>query len=160
MKLLVALDGSDKDAALVSQAGRLARAANAEVVLVHALSPWLDPPEATAPFLDDRLAQVRGWREAYLQEQATALAGVPVQVRVAWYQWPAGGPSEDAAGCLARVAGECGADLLLVASKRASGLGGLLLGSTAQALLRRSPCPVLVVRPPDIGVDHAAATAA
>ena len=160
MRLLVALDGSDKDAALVTQASKLARAATAEVVLVHALSPWLDPPGATEPFLSDRLAQVRAWREAYLREQAGAFAGVPVQVRVEWYRWPRGGQSEDAADCLARLAAECGADVLLVASKRAGGLGGLLLGSTAQALLRHSPCPVLVVRPPEAGVHHAAPAAA
>jgi hypothetical protein len=45
------------------------------------------------------------------------------------------------------VARDVGADVVVVASKRASGLLGLLLGSTARGVLRASLCPVLVVRP-------------
>jgi nucleotide-binding universal stress UspA family protein len=45
------------------------------------------------------------------------------------------------------VTREWAADVLVVASKRAAGVAGLLLGGTAQALLRASPCPVLIVRP-------------
>jgi nucleotide-binding universal stress UspA family protein len=45
------------------------------------------------------------------------------------------------------VARERGADFLVVASKHSVGVTGLLLGSTAQALLRISPCPVVVARP-------------
>ncbi|HEU5318691.1 MAG TPA: universal stress protein [Chloroflexota bacterium] len=81
MKILVALDGSEKDKALLARVGALARASQAELLLVHALNPWADPGEAT-------------------------------------------------------------------------GLTGLLLGSTAQALLRLSPCPVLVVRPDGAAAGH------
>ena len=62
-------------------------------------------------------------------------------------RWPAGRGSEDIAEAIARVAREQGVDIVVVASKRADGIRGLLLGSTAQELLSRSPCPVLVVRP-------------
>ena len=147
MKLLVALDGSDKDGAVVAHAAKLAQAAHAEVVLVHALSPWVDPPDATRPFLTERLAQVREWREASLREQAAAFGGVPVEVRIEWRQWPPGRQPEEVADCLARVARECDADILLVGSRRAGSVTGLLIGSTTDALLRHSPCPVLVVHP-------------
>ncbi|GAA3434917.1 universal stress protein [Kutzneria kofuensis] len=39
-----------------------------------------------------------------------------------------------------------GAQLVVVGSRGRAELGGLLLGSTSQALIRHAPCPVLVVR--------------
>jgi nucleotide-binding universal stress UspA family protein len=157
MRLLVALDGSDKDHAVLSYAAGFARLTGAQVLLVHAVNPWVDPPDATAPFFAERVAEHTARWQAYLQHQAACfagpagLAGEPgpaVDVCVARQQQPPGRACEEIADCLARVAREWNADLVLVASKRASGLMGLLLGSTALALLRRSPCPVLVVRPP------------
>jgi nucleotide-binding universal stress UspA family protein len=54
---------------------------------------------------------------------------------------------EETAPAVARIARRLGAGTLVVMSKRASGLPGMLLGSVAQGLLALSPCPVLVVRP-------------
>lgn len=56
---------------------------------------------------------------------------------------------EATAPAVARIARELEADGLMVLSKRASGLRGMLLGSVAQALLTLSPCPVIVARPRD-----------
>ena len=49
---------------------------------------------------------------------------------------------------VAEYAKECGANLVLVGSRGASGLVRFLLGSVAQAALRRSPCSVEIVRRP------------
>jgi universal stress protein A len=38
-------------------------------------------------------------------------------------------------------------DLIVMATHGRSGLGRLLLGSVAEAVLRRSPCPVLTIKP-------------
>lgn len=43
------------------------------------------------------------------------------------------------------VARAKGADLIILASRGASAIGGLILGSTAHRLLHVAPCPVLVV---------------
>jgi nucleotide-binding universal stress UspA family protein len=154
MKILVALDGSAKDAAVLARVSNLARATGAELLLVHALNPWADPAGATAPFLQDRIEQVRQRWRAYLRRRAKQLAGLSVTTLVEDQQKPDGHASEDPPDCLARVASDYDADLLAVASKRASGMAGLLLGSTAQALLHISPCPVLVVRPGDPAVGR------
>jgi nucleotide-binding universal stress UspA family protein len=53
---------------------------------------------------------------------------------------------EEVPECIARVAREQQADILVIATNRAAGVRGLLLGSVAQALMRLSPCPILVVR--------------
>jgi nucleotide-binding universal stress UspA family protein len=45
---------------------------------------------------------------------------------------------------------ELGADLIVMATHGRSGLGHLLLGSVAEKVVRESPKPVLVVRPPGV----------
>ena len=147
MRLLVALDRSGRDEAAVLAAARLAGAAGAEVVLCNVVHPWLDTP--LSPALSDAggLEAVVSERRAYLERRAEAFVGLPVTVRVEPLRWPSHGRAEEVAEGLARVARDCGADVVVVASKRASGLLGLLLGGTARGLLRASPCPVLVVRP-------------
>ena len=45
---------------------------------------------------------------------------------------------------IVRVAEECAADLVVIATHGRSGAMHLLIGSVAEKVLRRSPCPVLV----------------
>ena len=52
-----------------------------------------------------------------------------------------GDPAEE----IVRVAGEEGFDLVVSGSRGRGTLGGLLLGSVSQTLVRTAPCPVLVV---------------
>ena len=54
----------------------------------------------------------------------------------------------DAATEIARVAKERGVDLIVVSSHGRTGLGRMLFGSTAEAVVRHATCPVLVVKPP------------
>jgi nucleotide-binding universal stress UspA family protein len=142
MQLAVAIDWTDKDAAAVKAASKFGESAGATLVLINVFSPWVDMGHATAPTLEEQRAQVTAERDTYLRELAAGIAGVPVRTIVEQRH-----RTEETDACIARVAAELGADILVVASKRASGVRGLILGSTAQGLLRLSPCPVLVVRP-------------
>ncbi|MEP6707767.1 MAG: universal stress protein [Pyrinomonadaceae bacterium] len=54
----------------------------------------------------------------------------------------------DAATEIVRVAGERRVDLIVVSSHGRTGLGRMLFGSTAEAIVRHATCPVLVVKPP------------
>jgi nucleotide-binding universal stress UspA family protein len=54
----------------------------------------------------------------------------------------------DAAAEIVRVAGEREVDLIVVSSHGRTGLGRILFGSTAEAVVRHASCPVLVVKPP------------
>jgi nucleotide-binding universal stress UspA family protein len=147
MKFLVALDRSEKNRAVLAPAAALARAAGAEVLLLNVYNPWVDTVFSAAGTPKERLKEVAADRQTYLEEQARALAELPVATRAEPIHWPSGRGTEEVAEAVARVARESGADVLVVASKRSGGLPGVLLGSTVQALLRLSPCPVLVVRP-------------
>lgn len=55
----------------------------------------------------------------------------------------------EAATEIVRVARERGVDLIVVSSHGRTGLGRMLFGSTAEAVVRHATCPVLVVKPPD-----------
>ena len=54
----------------------------------------------------------------------------------------------EAASEIVRVAKERKVDLIVIASHGRTGLGRILFGSTAEAVVRHAPCPVLVVKPP------------
>ncbi len=54
----------------------------------------------------------------------------------------------DPAAEIVRVAGEREVDLIVVSSHGRTGLGRIIFGSTAEAVVRHALCPVLVVKPP------------
>ena len=54
----------------------------------------------------------------------------------------------DAAAEIVRIADEQGADLIVISSHGRTGLGRIIFGSTAEAVVRHARCPVLVVKPP------------
>jgi nucleotide-binding universal stress UspA family protein len=57
------------------------------------------------------------------------------------------------ASTIARVADEHDAVVIAVGARRRGGLGGLLLGSTTKALLKRTERPALVVRDPEDRIE-------
>jgi nucleotide-binding universal stress UspA family protein len=89
-------------------------------------------------FYEKELAWCRDELGRFLRDRAGAPR--PVEVREVVR---AGDPA-------AEIAAEChdlGADLLVLATHGAGGLKRWLLGSVAEAAVRRAPCPVLTVRP-------------
>jgi nucleotide-binding universal stress UspA family protein len=136
-KVLVPLDGSPLAEAAVWEAVELMDRASGTLVLVRAAEantfPGRDPVEA----------QVRTVREAedYLTGVAERMrqAGVArVDVHV-WY-----GPAASAIVDAARVQQ---VDLIVMSSHGRSGLGRLVLGSVAEAVLRGTHVPILLLRP-------------
>src|SRR5438046_10607725 len=54
----------------------------------------------------------------------------------------------DPAAEIVRVADERRVDLIVISSHGRTGLGRIIFGSTAEAVVRHAGCPVLVVKPP------------
>ena len=54
----------------------------------------------------------------------------------------------DPAAEIVRVAAEREVDLIVISSHGRTGLGRIIFGSTAEAVVRHARCPVLVVKPP------------
>jgi nucleotide-binding universal stress UspA family protein len=139
--MVVALDRNSQTEPALEQIATLARACNAQVVLLNVFSAWSDIGHIIAPTRDQRLAYACAERELFLRDLAGLLDGLDVRTRVAIRAW-----GEEVDECIARVAQMLCADLLVVVSSRVSGAAGVLLGSTARGVLHRSTCPVLVVQ--------------
>lgn len=142
-RLLVATDFSDPALPAVSAAAQQARIRNARVTIVHSL----DFPDAAAsprpdlgaligvPKEPDRAAVHREAQERLAS--AIARFGLPADPVVT-----EGHPATD----IPRLAGELPADLVIVATSGRTGISHVMLGSVAEAIVRASPCSVLVVR--------------
>jgi nucleotide-binding universal stress UspA family protein len=140
MKLLVALQASDNDVAIIAPSGELARTVGADVTLLHVVNPMTDASNIVAFSRAEAMSQLVSERQAYLERFA---AQYDPRAKTRVEQLAHG---EDVPNGIARVAHEENADILVIATNRASGVRGLILGSVAQHLLRLSPCPILVVR--------------
>jgi nucleotide-binding universal stress UspA family protein len=142
MRLLAAYDGSENSAQALAKAVELAGATGAELVVLRVLNPHTDALDVYAPSAAEGLRKVVAREEARTSELLRSFGDPQATLLVEAFAH-----GEDVPGHIARVARERAADIVVVASKRASGVRGLLLGSVAQHVIRLSPCPVLVVRP-------------
>ena len=142
MRILVAYDGTEGAGDALRVANRIAGAARGELVICWVLDPRVDASDVVAASTDEAMLEVERRSRAELAERLTEL-DVAADVRVERLD-----RGEDVAEHLGKVASETGCELAVIASRRASGLRGLL-GSVAQELVRLSPVPVVVVRPGD-----------
>ncbi|UCE87140.1 MAG: universal stress protein [Deltaproteobacteria bacterium] len=140
--ILVATDFSDASRAALEWAVSIAEPHGARIVLGHAMSPALRPG-SVPPFLvlpPDYHEQVR---EACLRELDDLVSGVRSRGLEAEYQLETGVPAPTVLGW----ATKCEADLLVSGTRGLTGFKHVLLGSTAEQLVRGAACPMLTVRP-------------
>ncbi|HEY7295654.1 MAG TPA: universal stress protein [Dehalococcoidia bacterium] len=130
MKILVPLDGSPLAEVALPVAERLAKRLTATIVLVS-VAP---PPESAAQTAEARDLLIR-----QLEPAVERLRGLPVEERLELLGEPAEG--------IVQVAREEDVAMIVMATHGRSGLSDLVQGSTAEAVLRRSPVPVTLVRP-------------
>ena len=144
-RVLVGVDLDDASASGLKMAGVLASTWDADITVFHASTP-----DAPAYFTADQIETLEAERE---QTRAGTAAQVRVfaeeQVQRAVHVVVEEGPPGDA---LVRMAG--GFDLIVVGTHRRHGARRWWLGSVAEAVVRRSPRPVLVV-PAGAGVPDA-----
>jgi nucleotide-binding universal stress UspA family protein len=147
--MLVPLDGSAFAEHALPLALGLARRAGEplDLLLVHALYAFADPACAWAPYDPAADAARRRQEQAYLGSVAGRLGALaPVRVTTA----VADGLVADA--ILGRAAAG-GAGLLVMTTHCRGALGRAFFGSVADEVVRRSPTPVLLVRPHDLLAD-------
>jgi nucleotide-binding universal stress UspA family protein len=135
MRFLVAWDGSDGAQAALRQAKAMAGASD-QVDLLQILNPLTDAADVQAPTTRQAMVTVTERAEA-----AMAAAASPGMGHAAITLER----NEDVATRLLKEAASRGADVIVIASKRAAGIRGIL-GSVAQQVLKDSSIPVLVVR--------------
>lgn len=146
-KLLVPLDGSPLAEEAIGCAAAIARSAHAsvDVVLVHQPFPYSgynDPP-----WNAESLAKEDEYLTVVANELRTG-AGVPTTHAVL---------EGETIVSVSDRARDTGADLIVMTSHGRTGLSRAWLGSVAEGVLRRSPVPILVLRPVKSTGDRRAA---
>ena len=137
-QILVAVDFSTESRIVVNKALDIARRNNAGLSLIHVVEYTGSVYAGDIPLpedleLDQRLAdQAKGQLEAMAAELGIAESARIVEIGV---------PKRE----IVRIAGEQGADLIVIGSHGRHGLQ-LLLGSTANGVLHLAKCDVLAVR--------------
>jgi nucleotide-binding universal stress UspA family protein len=124
-------DFSEPSEAAFRLACALARDHNSRLVVLHVVPP----PESHGEVIARR--QGGGYHEdlwRLLEGLRPVYASVTVERRL-----EDGAPAET----IVNVAREEGADLIVLGTQGRTGLGRLLLGSVAEHVVRRAPCPVL-----------------
>ena len=146
-RVLVPIDFSPSARVALEYATFLAGKLGAELQVLHV---W-EPPGYVGP---DTLALLPvaavgqpGWEETRVEVQREVdrfLAGASPRPTALDVRIEAGEPSD----AILRVAKESGADLIVMGTHGRTGLSRLLIGSVAEAVLRRATCPVLTLRVP------------
>ena len=143
--ILLPTDFSECARRAVPVAAELARLLGARVICLHVVEPvvpavgWA-PMAGTLPVAD--LGEEAGEparEELPAFTRGEEFEGLDVEDLVAH-----GEPAAE----IVRAAREHDAGLIVISSHGRTGLGRILFGSTAEAVVRHAHCPVLVVKPP------------
>ncbi len=143
-KILVPIDFSHHAQEAVRWAVDLARRYDAlSLVLVHVNPPipWPALPDGMPVMTGELLTQIRTDLAAALERvrRDVAAAGVPVDTALL-----DGVPSTE----IVELARRGGFDLVVMGTHGRTGIKHALLGSVAEKVVRKAPCPVLTVRLP------------
>ena len=137
-RILLATDGSQGAAVAEAYACALAQSWGATLTVINVLEfpPGLNPEyPVNRLYLGELMKQTT--RELVDLKARATDRGIPVRTRIA-----TGIPSEEV---LAAAAAE-DPDLIVVGTRGKTGLSHVVLGSTAERIIRTAPCPVLAVR--------------
>ena len=131
-----------------SYAASLARTFGASIIAVHVIEPMvptvgysgITEPLPIADIADQ--LETSAERELPRIAECEECAGLEIEEVIV---------HGDAAAEIVRVAKEKNVDLIVLSSHGRTGLGRILFGSTAEAVVRHASCPVLVVKPAKAG---------
>jgi nucleotide-binding universal stress UspA family protein len=142
--ILVPTDFSECGNYALSYAASLARNFQSTIICVHVIEPIVPTvgySGMTEPLpMADISEQLEDSAERELPKLAECedCAGLEIEELIV---------HGEAASEIVRVANERAVDLIVISSHGRTGLGRILFGSTAEAVVRHANCPVLVVKP-------------
>ncbi|HEX9306965.1 MAG TPA: universal stress protein [Anaeromyxobacter sp.] len=145
-RVLVPIDFSPSARAALEYGTFLAGKLGAELDVLHV---W-EPPGYVGPDALALLPMTQGqpsWeqtRTEVTREVDHFLAKTVAKPKELTVRVEAGEPSDT----ILQIAKDSGADLIVMGTHGRTGLSRLLIGSVAEAVLRRSTCPVLTIRVP------------
>lgn len=137
-RILIAVDGSAESIDAARKGLELAAALSAHVATIYVVEPAVDySSEAGIPPAE--LLQVANRDDDAVASALRRAVRIPDD---AVHHVRVGQPAD----AIVDLANDWPADLIVVGSRGRSGIGRVLLGSVAESVVRRAPCPVLVVR--------------
>jgi nucleotide-binding universal stress UspA family protein len=143
--ILLPTDGSECSAKAMTYALSFAKQYGGRIVALHVIDRRWEEQTRVA-FVEVGQDLTQKIRDGYAEEarrilqevaDAGAKAGVSVETRVV-----RGIPFDD----IVQIGEELPADLIIMGTHGRTGVSHLLLGSVAERVVRRAPCPVLTVR--------------
>lgn len=166
MRVLVALDNTELSETALRAVGPWARETNSEVVLftvrhpntIHDTQRWKRPPTQVAASSNGRLvgglqsySGTSGEDRGQAIERAIAEAEDPLHAEATKYLQGVKTEyhveiAENVPVAIARYAETHGIDFIAIGTHGRKGIAHLLMGSVAEALLRTSAVPVMMVR--------------
>jgi nucleotide-binding universal stress UspA family protein len=135
-KILCPIDFDENSSHALESAIEIARHFNAAIFLIHAVplvAQFGEVPLPVSLYQDQQRAALARLNEIAGQK----LSGI--EHRTAVY-------AGDVAGSILQAVEQFKPDLLVLATHGRTGLAHLVLGSVAEAVVRRSACPVLTIR--------------
>jgi nucleotide-binding universal stress UspA family protein len=137
-KILVPLDGSDLAERVLLAAVRLAEGMGATLVLLTVVSPL---PHRDAPDPVSQMVQSHAYEAGlYLKEIRSRLQPTTVTIETAVL------PGNNPANTIITYAKAQGINLILMTTHGRSGLTRWTFGRVAEKVLRRAPCPTILLR--------------
>jgi len=138
-RILTPTDFSDCSGTAIDYACELGVRFEADVHLLHVVeTPTLAVPSPGAPIPGNLLEEAEVAAAQELEEYGTGRAELEVSRRIV-----RGTPFLE----IIRYAKQNGIDLIVLGTHGRSGVEHVLIGSVAERVVRKAPCPVLVVRP-------------
>jgi len=131
-----------------SYAASLARKFGASIIAVHVIEPMVPTVGYSGMTEPLPIADIADQLETSAERELPKIteyedcAGLDIEELIV---------HGEAAAEIVRVAKEKSADLIVLSSHGRTGLGRILFGSTAEAVVRHASCPVLVVKPGKAG---------
>ena len=144
-KILLPTDFSGCANFALPYAAAIARATKATIICVHVVEPVVPAVGYTGLAEPMPIADISDQLEDSAERQLPKLAECEECAGLNLEEIIVHG---DPAAEIARVAQEQEVDLIVISSHGRTGLGRIIFGSTAEAVVRHANCPVLVVKPP------------
>lgn len=143
-KILVAVDGSPSSELALDEAIKLAQAQGARLRLVHVMDElgWVNGFESARAYLDDVLPRMREAGGQLLARGLAKALAAHVEAESELVIQAAGRVCDD----VADEARRWGADLIVAGTHGRHGIDRLLMGSSAEQIVRHASTPVLLVR--------------
>ncbi|VTU36363.1 Putative universal stress protein [Variovorax sp. PBS-H4] len=151
-RILVPVDGSSTSNRGLDEAARLAKLTQGRMRLIHVVDElsFALAMDAHSGFAGDWLKVLRENGARILDESRATVEAAGIEVETSLCDTFSGSVHEK----VIAEAVKWGADLIVLGTHGRRGVGRLVLGSSAEHILRYAPVPVLLVRAPEEKVER------